>query len=100
MCLRECFLNDSCIKVKSNIIAESLSGKALVYLGKGKNEGRSFYKGDATWGKNEDGSYWVKESHSIELLLLSTLQKQSLKCKYVSFSGGCSLTHLVNEVIQ
>ena len=100
MCLRECFLNDSCIKVKSNIIAESISGNSLVYLGKGKNEGRSFYKNDASWGKNDDGSYWVKEAHNIELVLLSILQKQSLKCKSVSYNSGCSLTHLSNEVIQ
>lgn len=76
MCLRDCFENGHCAKTLVECKVEIVGRGAqavLHYQSPGSSEVRSYYKGDAEWYRNRDGSIAVIEYHNIERICLQVL---------------------------
>lgn len=73
MCLGKCFEAGACAKTLSGEVRFSADGLRLYHRSSKHVEARSFFKGDASWTINGDGSVAVTEYHNIELIALSEL---------------------------
>lgn len=70
MCLGKCFENGACYRTLLGDVKLSGDGLRLYHTTPQSNEARSFFKGDASWTQNSDGTFAVTESHNIEIVCL------------------------------
>jgi hypothetical protein len=105
MCLRHCFEEGFCTRVKEGEFQLSKDGLRLYHLSSGKKERRSYFKGDVSWSRNSDGSFTIIEHHNIELLaLISLLHNQSRGIDNLDLTGVCRKTlgnpHIYSNLVR